>query len=321
MSRPTTDESQICRLCLKRAGLRQSHLIPSFFPRWLKKTGSTAFRAPVNPNVRLKETASLRLLCQECEQRLSKFETYFCRTAFYPIVEKRTELFEYDYRLALFALSLVWRCVVAPRRREQDSRVVAAALAEREPVWRQHLLDGTPPVGERMHMVVMHATPGFTPVKFWHSFLERAADMTVAHTERGEPGFVYAKLGPFQFYAPIGSLRSDAFERAEISPEGGRYEPGWSVGPQPMDFLIRRAKEVRELTEGRISPKQRERSQRAMMRSLDANSLHARVLALDLLSEPQLAVGQDRPGRNSPCFCGSGKKFKRCHGGGGGGHR
>jgi methionyl aminopeptidase len=22
---------------------------------------------------------------------------------------------------------------------------------------------------------------------------------------------------------------------------------------------------------------------------------------------------QDRPGRNDPCWCGSGKKYKRCH--------
>jgi uncharacterized protein YecA (UPF0149 family) len=26
------------------------------------------------------------------------------------------------------------------------------------------------------------------------------------------------------------------------------------------------------------------------------------------------ASGQPRPGRNDPCFCGSGKKYKRCHG-------
>jgi hypothetical protein len=25
-------------------------------------------------------------------------------------------------------------------------------------------------------------------------------------------------------------------------------------------------------------------------------------------------VGAERPGRNDPCFCGSGKKYKKCHG-------
>jgi uncharacterized protein len=27
-----------------------------------------------------------------------------------------------------------------------------------------------------------------------------------------------------------------------------------------------------------------------------------------------IAGGASRPGRNDPCWCGSGKKYKRCHG-------
>lgn len=32
----------------------------------------------------------------------------------------------------------------------------------------------------------------------------------------------------------------------------------------------------------------------------------------DVINQPQ--VKSDKPGRNEPCWCGSGKKFKKCHG-------
>lgn len=33
-----------------------------------------------------------------------------------------------------------------------------------------------------------------------------------------------------------------------------------------------------------------------------------------LVNPPKPIVVADRPGRNDPCPCGSGKKYKRCHG-------
>ena len=34
----------------------------------------------------------------------------------------------------------------------------------------------------------------------------------------------------------------------------------------------------------------------------------------DILSTGNRSASQPKPGRNEPCFCGSGKKFKHCHG-------
>jgi hypothetical protein len=33
-----------------------------------------------------------------------------------------------------------------------------------------------------------------------------------------------------------------------------------------------------------------------------------------LVGKPKTVRAEPRPGRNDPCTCGSGKKFKRCHG-------
>ena len=49
----------------------------------------------------------------------------------------------------------------------------------------------------------------------------------------------------------------------------------------------------------------------------DDDSLVQRVPEVDAEAEPQKPIvksDQDRIGRNDPCFCGSGKKFKNCHG-------
>jgi len=65
-----------CRLCGKEADLCESHLVPKFVFRWLKKTGADAFRPPLDPNRKVKDGAKLYLLCEECEGRFGRVETY-----------------------------------------------------------------------------------------------------------------------------------------------------------------------------------------------------------------------------------------------------
>ena len=72
MSRPHAQ----CRLCGKEADLCESHLVPKFVFRWLKKTGADAFRPPLDPNRKVKDGAKLYLLWEECEGRFGRVETY-----------------------------------------------------------------------------------------------------------------------------------------------------------------------------------------------------------------------------------------------------
>ena len=45
----------------------------------------------------------------------------------------------------------------------------------------------------------------------------------------------------------------------------------------------------------------------------DAERLRARVTRIEA-SEHKRSAAPRRPGRNEPCWCGSGIKFKKCHG-------
>jgi hypothetical protein len=58
----------ICELCLKDKELADSHVIPSFIIKWLKKTSITGFvRNPLNGNRRIQDGYKMPLLFFDCE--------------------------------------------------------------------------------------------------------------------------------------------------------------------------------------------------------------------------------------------------------------
>ena len=99
-----------CSLCGHNRDLQESHIIPKFVGKWLKKTSATGFLVNANhASKRVQDLITLNLLCHDCEERFSKFETYFANNVFFPFHEKKVKSFEYDGRLELFIISLSWR--------------------------------------------------------------------------------------------------------------------------------------------------------------------------------------------------------------------
>jgi preprotein translocase subunit SecA len=74
---------------------------------------------------------------------------------------------------------------------------------------------------------------------------------------------------------------------------------------------------VRNAAEGGTAPAQVQQRQRA---AVDVNRLHAsrmeaaRAAGSGDRSKPMPVQVEKKVGRNDPCPCGSGKKFKNCHG-------
>lgn len=304
-----------CRLCHEFRELRESHVVPKFVFKWLKRTGAPGFRSPLAPNKRQQDGAKLKLLCDECEGRFSRLETKFANEFFWPHLNDEVERFEYDSSLYRFAISLFWRrLAVDPGVRPH---LVKKACEELEPHLREFLLEeNSNQLGESVHMVTMGETPGVTPVKFWNSYLTRMPDMCVAQDCHDNAAFAFAKLGPFQFYLDLSGKLRQSLLRAEVHEDGGTHRPGWEMGELVTDFLVGRARESRALVESGLSVSQRAKLEAVTKESLRSNpdSAHSRVLAMDLAAEPRPLPGSRRQGRNEQCFCGSGKKYKRCHG-------
>jgi preprotein translocase subunit SecA len=95
-------------------------------------------------------------------------------------------------------------------------------------------------------------------------------------------------------------------ERPPDAPPAGQLQPDRTVAPQGGDGNGRRPRMVStsadELEEAFMRRKRRELEQSRMAGAGDAQTVQ------------QVVRGQEKVGRNDPCPCGSGKKFKKCHG-------
>lgn len=105
-----TGVEDICRLCGKTTALQQSHIIPAFAYRWLKKNSATGFlRGAQSPNVRTQDGYHTALLCDKCEQKIAQWEKTFSEEVFVPLHEGRDTQFPYGPWMLKFASSVSWR--------------------------------------------------------------------------------------------------------------------------------------------------------------------------------------------------------------------
>src|SRR5665647_1861288 len=102
-------EFGICRLCDCEKTLKESHIIPKFVFRWMKKTGGKYIRKADNPNKRVEDGVKDYLLCNDCEQLFSKLEDKFARDIFYPYSNSNIDTFKYDNELIKFSISVLYR--------------------------------------------------------------------------------------------------------------------------------------------------------------------------------------------------------------------
>lgn len=131
-----------CALCGENKSLSMSHIIPNFVFKWMKESSATGFlRSAENPEKRLQDFAKLPFLCLECEQLFSKFESYFAKQVFFPVLNKKIIQVSYDEKLLGFIISLSWRtlkktyatnCTQHPWIKEH--------LDMAEKIWRDYLL-------------------------------------------------------------------------------------------------------------------------------------------------------------------------------------
>ncbi len=123
--------NNICKLCNKKAELRNSHLTPKFVISWLKKTSVTGYlRQAINPNLRKEDMNKKYLFCNDCEQLLGKYESQFAKKIFFPFVEKELNewgsqtgnipTFNYEEWLLKFIISLQFRHLITV---EADTKI------------------------------------------------------------------------------------------------------------------------------------------------------------------------------------------------------
>ena len=176
-----------CPLCQKKAELRQSHIVPSFFGAYLKETSATGYlRGALEPNLRIQDLSKEDLLCDSCEGRLSVWEGKYKEEAFDKVQDDSFRELEYGPRLLLFLVSLSWRVLVTQRadfvaKHPQFSDIVEKTLEN----WRLFLVEERSQPASEHHLFVFAGIPESMPdglhEKILHYML-RSVDATVAAT-------------------------------------------------------------------------------------------------------------------------------------------
>ena len=98
-----------CSLCRETKELELSHIVPKFVIRYLKKTSVGAIRNLESPDKVVQDGEKHYLLCGDCEDLFSTYETKFANTFFHPYMRDNVKSFNYDNDIYYFLTSVSWR--------------------------------------------------------------------------------------------------------------------------------------------------------------------------------------------------------------------
>lgn len=247
-----------CALCQKNPQSEDSHIIPAFVFRWLKKTSATGFmRGSEDPNRRIQDGKKYPLLCEKCEDRLSVFEGTFSSEVFYPYTQTKQIGLPYGEVGLKFFVSLVWRALhhlwitdTDPTKPLQPE--LQGVLEKPYNVWREFLLDQRPHPGAfTVHVFpvdnVMSSTVPNTPSKT-SQYYTGAIDMDLVCCD--SYAHVYVKIPYFIIFGTLFEKRSPKFSkntqiRVKKGTLGGR---SMAMPKNIMEYVCSRSRLVEDLT-------------------------------------------------------------------------
>lgn len=247
-----------CRLCGEERELQQSHIIPNFVIRWLKKSGATPFlRGVDDPDTRIQDKKE-RLLCSECEQQIGDWEQQFASQIFYPVIRQQKTDFEYDSWLKRFTISLSWRFLVSSFSTldgwDSDEQT---ALREAEHDWRA-ILNGDQPLSAatRSHYLILlgetESVPSDAP-EGWEFYSSRSIDASVVTV--GDGIYIYSKFPQMYFLSCVDPPSVEGLRDGRIEKTGTIETP--QVVHSPWSKIPFRRAEI--ITENNASPREQEK--------------------------------------------------------------
>ena len=150
----------LCKLCKRNTDLQNSHILPRFLGKYLKKTSATGFLIAENNNgnpYRQQDLAKTKLLCIDCEGLLNKTETFFANNVFHPFKEGNLKNIPIDDKLGKFAISIGLRALWIMQFIEHPIAIkLKDKLEQLENNWRGYLLgDRGATAGETTHHILL----------------------------------------------------------------------------------------------------------------------------------------------------------------------
>lgn len=277
-----------CAVCEQDKELENSHIIPKFVFRWMKRTGSSKIRQLTSVNKSREDGPTIKLLCGTCEDMFSSFEDYFARNFFHPIIEnivdKKGALtirsVDYDENLYLFSVSLLWRGLKWNILNDNIPLEHKKQLERVECKWKDFLSKRTyPDEANSVHMFIVDKTQNFDgkPQRF-DFYLMRATDATVASGL--DQLFIFSKIARFLFIVPLIGYDEKDFINTNVYASGGIYRNPQIIQDGRIGaFLVNRANEIHNYAND-LSLKQRDLIKKNFEKEkdrLDGTDLHRSI--------------------------------------------
>lgn len=141
-----------CALCENERELELSHIVPKMAVRALKRTSVGGIRNTDNPDLIVQDSEKHYMLCSDCEDLFSPYETYFSNTIFQPFLNNKKVHFDYDSKLFYFITSVSWRSLYLDLLDFVENHVVGIdaleCLIDAEKTMRDYLLNRRSDIGK-----------------------------------------------------------------------------------------------------------------------------------------------------------------------------
>lgn len=247
----------ICGLCKKEKPVLDSHIVPKFVFKWLKETGSEYMRNPSKPNIRLQDGIKEKLLCFECEQKISLLEKWFSENIFRNYLAGTHFLFAHGEELGKFVISILWRIAIVSKDNLVESEVsLQQHLAAASEEWRKYLDEGVKPaIYNEFHLLLLpDGWGGLQPNKYVTRYFNRDIDGHIIDLD-GEC-WVYLKFARFMFFARIAGDKPTFRNTKVVLDHGSTLLGQQIIRPELTDYLVWRAEAIYKHVHGAISEKQ-----------------------------------------------------------------
>ncbi len=240
----------ICKLCLENSELRQSHFVPKFIGKWLKRTSITGcIRNSQTFNKRSQDLIKEYWLCGKCEGLFSKCEMAFANKLFYPFVDQNQLVFPYDEWLGKFCASLSWRTLtymLSLTNGAQESPDLES-LTQAQTVLRDFLLGRSNHLLEfEQHLFPLEAieiTEMNSLPDSINRYLLRAIQMNIIGNESSI--VIYTKLPSFLLLGLVKYHDSKSLSVSRVALKSGVIKPDrYTIPMGVIDYMVEQADKI-----------------------------------------------------------------------------
>lgn len=267
---------QKCSLCLQDRKLQNSHILPKFVVSWLKKNTPGQIRKGDSPNVRIQDSDKMRLLCNICEEMLSKWEKEFAEKVFIPVHSGELGKGHISYGpWAMKCLaSISWRvllfhslCQGLPNLRDQHVIEESKRALERLRLFIMNEIPSPEPYVQHllpMEIIADHTLPILSP------FMNRYIVSTLDHDVIGSKNcvYIYSKLGRLLLFGEILEPLGHEWDGTRLAIDEGTLRiQKYSVPSRIWKFINDRSNLAAEIS-SQISITQKEKIQSSMQKNL-----------------------------------------------------